>query len=369
MEQSNCSCRIERNYGIDLLRIVSMIMICILHVLSHGGIWEASGILTPHNGAAWFLGIGSYCAVNCYALISGYVGYGKQHNYSHLLYLYLQTVFYTAASVLLFAVIKPEIVSPETIFKAAVPFAYNTYWYFSAYFCLFFFMSFFDLAVDTFGRNVMKKLLVTMFVIFSFLPVVFQSDFAFTNNGFSYLWLAVMYLTGAYIKKYGISVSYRNRINLLAYFFCVIFTWLTKFVTELLNLKITGTLKESTNLISYVSPAVVLCSVFLLLFFSRLTCKKGLVKFIRFFAPASFGVYLLHDEPLVREHLISGSFRCNVTFNPFFMVLMVLVTALDIWLAGSIADKIRLRIFELLRVKKFCISVERRVGSFLIKKR
>lgn len=32
---------IERNYGIDLLRIVSMLFIVVLHTLTHGGVVEA----------------------------------------------------------------------------------------------------------------------------------------------------------------------------------------------------------------------------------------------------------------------------------------------------------------------------------------
>ena len=69
-----------RNYGIDLLRIISMVMIQILHILGNGGILNASIGAPVRNNVAWFLEIASYCAVNCYALISGYVGYGRKPN-------------------------------------------------------------------------------------------------------------------------------------------------------------------------------------------------------------------------------------------------------------------------------------------------
>ena len=44
----------RRNYGIDLLRIVSMLMIPILHILGHGGILNGSQVLSAHNETAWF---------------------------------------------------------------------------------------------------------------------------------------------------------------------------------------------------------------------------------------------------------------------------------------------------------------------------
>ena len=75
----------ERNYGVDLLRIVSMAMIAMLHVLGHGGVLNASVNNVMVYSLAWLLEVGAYCAVNCYALISGYVGYGGKFKYSNII--------------------------------------------------------------------------------------------------------------------------------------------------------------------------------------------------------------------------------------------------------------------------------------------
>ena len=75
----------DRNLGIDLLKIVSMFMIVTLHILGHGGVLESSKPLTGSHYAAWFLEVAVYCSVNCYALVSGYIGYGRKHNYSNFL--------------------------------------------------------------------------------------------------------------------------------------------------------------------------------------------------------------------------------------------------------------------------------------------
>ena len=72
----------ERNYGIDCLRLVAMFMIVIIHILGKGGIVKAA---TGYKFAeAWFWEISTCCAVNCYAMISGYVYYSdseKNFNY------------------------------------------------------------------------------------------------------------------------------------------------------------------------------------------------------------------------------------------------------------------------------------------------
>ena len=45
----------ERNYGIDLLRIVSMLMVVILHVLGQGGVLKSSEPLSVGYSVAWLL--------------------------------------------------------------------------------------------------------------------------------------------------------------------------------------------------------------------------------------------------------------------------------------------------------------------------
>ena len=42
MQEFRLSSMEERNYGIDLLRIVSMMMVVLLHVLGQGGILDLS---------------------------------------------------------------------------------------------------------------------------------------------------------------------------------------------------------------------------------------------------------------------------------------------------------------------------------------
>ena len=69
--------KVSRNYGIDLLRIISMLGVVFLHVLGHGGILSLD--LSPVKfSMVWFIEILAYPAVNCFVLISGYIGYKEE---------------------------------------------------------------------------------------------------------------------------------------------------------------------------------------------------------------------------------------------------------------------------------------------------
>ena len=61
--------------GRDRLRMAAMFMVAVLHVLGAGGVLNSATPLSPDYVTAWLLETAAFCAVNCYALLSGYVGF------------------------------------------------------------------------------------------------------------------------------------------------------------------------------------------------------------------------------------------------------------------------------------------------------
>jgi surface polysaccharide O-acyltransferase-like enzyme len=230
----------ERNYGIDLLRIVAMIFIPILHVLGQGGILSSSVPLSVNFEVAWFLEIMAYCAVNCYALISGYVGYGYKYRYSNIIYILLQVLIYTIITTGIFMIFKPEIVGIKDIIKAIFPFAFNVYWYFTAYFCMFFFIPFINYFVEKASKEMSRNLLWTIIILFSIIPTLFHNDVYKVDGGYSAFWLSMMYFIGAYIKKYGINTKINAKRCFIGYLICIIVTWVSKFILDIITNMILG---------------------------------------------------------------------------------------------------------------------------------
>ena len=85
----------ERNYGIDLLRLVLMYMVCMLHTLGQGGILGVCQAGTVEYKAFWFLEILSYCAVDGFAIISGYMAVDRPRKYEKLVDMWFQAFFYS----------------------------------------------------------------------------------------------------------------------------------------------------------------------------------------------------------------------------------------------------------------------------------
>ena len=353
----------KRNYGIDLLRIFSMIMIACHHILYHGGLLENAIPFLGTYQAAWLLDIAVCCAVNIYGMISGYVGYGRKHRISRFLELYLQVLFYTIFTTVFFLFYKPELIDGDVICGAFFPFAYAyrgywAYWYYTAYFCLFFVMPFLDKLIVILDQKEIERLLVALFLVTSLLPTVFNKDFVYTDKGYTFLWLAVLYLAGAYIKKYNIGVREKRYRYLLGFLLCILFVWFVKMESEQISYMISHEYRESTRLNQYVSPFIIFCAMLLVLSFKEFHLSEKAERIVAFFSAASFDVYLFHDAPLVRTAFIVGAFTSFLYMNPVIMILSVIGLALVIWFAGSMIGWLRTFIFRLLRVGKFCDWIE-----------
>ena len=61
----------KKNIGIEIVRILSMYMVMILHILGHGGILKSENIYSFSFISIWFIEIISIVAVNLFGLISG----------------------------------------------------------------------------------------------------------------------------------------------------------------------------------------------------------------------------------------------------------------------------------------------------------
>ena len=124
----------EKNDGIEWLRILSMMMIVTLHVLGQGGILSAAARTSAgHYRIGWLYETAAFGAVDCFALISGYVGVNSSFRPSRLLKLWLQTVFYTLGLTALCACLRPDWLTKGIWLKAALPFTMGAYWYVTAY--------------------------------------------------------------------------------------------------------------------------------------------------------------------------------------------------------------------------------------------
>lgn len=352
----------ERNHGIELLRIFAMLLAAVLHILKKGGVITASeGNLAAYS-TVWLLEAAAYCAVNCYALISGYVGYSdrpKPLRLARCIELWLQVVFYSVIITTVYCIAGVGSVGVSNFADAFLPVTSKQYWYFTAYIGMFFFIPLLNALVRRLNRRALVSLCIMLIAVFSLYDTFasfWKKDPLALVGGHSPLWLGVLYIFGAAMKKLRVPESMSSKKALLIYASAAVFTALFKITGDRLLRFVPGSL-----FVRDTSPTVLLCAAALLVAFARLKPCRKLTEFAVLFAPAAFGVYLLHVSPLVFEHVIGNRFAF-IGRLPFPLIPFAVLASAGVILAvGLAADKVRILLFKALGVPKLCRKAEKSI--------
>lgn len=352
----------ERNHGIELLRIFAMLLAAVLHILKKGGVITASeGNLAAYS-TVWLLEAAAYCAVNCYALISGYVGYSdkpKPLRLARCIELWLQVVFYSVIITTVYCIAGVGSVGVSNFADAFLPVTSKQYWYFTAYIGMFFFIPLLNALVRRLNRRALVSLCIMLIVVFSLYDTFasfWKKDPLALVGGHSPLWLGVLYIFGAAMKKLRVPESMSSKKALLIYASAAVFTALFKITGDRLLRFVPGSL-----FVRDTSPTVLLCAAALLVAFARFKPGRKLTEFAVLFAPAAFGVYLLHVSPLVFEHVIGNRFAF-IGRLPFPLIPFAVLASAGVILAvGLAADKVRILLFKALGVPKLCRKAEKSI--------
>lgn len=333
----------RRNYGIDALRLFSMLLVVTLHVLGHGGVLE--NLVGKKYAVCWLMECFSFCAVNCYGIISGYVGFSdkeKEFYYRKYILMWLQVWFYSIAITVVAYIIKPELIQQISLKRVIFPVATNFYWYFTAYTGVFFVMPWINMFVRERSQSEMNRFMLLLLGVFSFYASIaaMVGDPFKISAGYSFIWLMLLYLVGAWIKKSDIIKKIKVQYAFIAIGMNVGITCFTTLVFPQIK----------PMLISYVSPLMVGNAIFLLCIFSRWKIEGIWKKIILFFTPAVFGVYLIQVHGII-WYWMKGRFAwiAELSFGKILVALAICISG--IFVGGLLIEKIRIELFKWLRVQ------------------
>ncbi len=329
----------SRNLGIDMLRIVSMIMVVMLHVLGQGGILETVKPFSCNYLIANFFETLSYGAVDCFAIISGYVGVDSQFRYSNIVTLWRKVFFYTITIAGVSILVNPHNVSINLINQAIFPVLTSHYWYFTAYFGLFFFIPFINRFVNSLNKKEMDQCTVAVLLFFSLIPTV-SNHSLFYINGYSIIWLAICYYIGAYIKKRSLVHLLSNKKSLMCLVFwgCIALTYFSVLLNDFIYPQ-TSWSTEDTYL-NYTSPTVLISSIIIVLYFANLHLHEHTAKIVKTLSPLAFNVYIIHCNVVV-WNLLSKRFAAYANISPVLFVLFLILSVSGIYAVCSAIDLIR----------------------------
>ena len=350
----------KRHSGIDLMRVICMLMIVLYHIQGHGGL-IAETSLSPVNRTLVVILQSQYqAAINGYALISGYIGFTSKHKYSSLILLWLRVLFYSVGITAVLWVFSPAAVSWTDIRSSFFPLLKGQYWYFTAYFGCFMLAPVAKACIAYLPRKRVQSLLLGSLFTFSCLPYILRSDPFITMNGNHALWLLILYMAGAYIRKYDpFSAISHTRLSVLLCFAAMLQAS-TCFIVPYISNLLSGKTLTQWYFIANDSPPTLLLSILLLVVFSRINFSYNGRLFSQLVS-ASFSVYLIHDHPLIRRRIIVPLAARLSALPSLFVIPSILTAAIIIYGICTCLDMLRERIFSLVRIRSIVVSLENKL--------
>ena len=275
----------HRESNMELLRIISMFLVLVVHAdfLSLGipTSKELAADSVQTFGRFFFEALAIGC-VNVFVLISGW--FGLHTSLKGLCKLLFQCLFFTIGIYIFFLVLGKAKFDSNTLIEWF--FLNKSYWFIKTYLCLYLISPILNAFIEKASPKVFRTVLIALFLYICLYGWLFDAtkDIA---KGYSIISFISLYLLARYAKLYPCKLSQLNKYADLS-----IFIGSALVITALAMLGVYVQNKILTNMMFwYSNPLVVLGSMALLLYFSKLKIDSKVINLI---AKSSFAVYLLH---------------------------------------------------------------------------
>lgn len=322
---------LSRDSNFELARIVAMILILSSHAFNPY-FWNSLSDSINARNISVILGQSfTKCAVGLLILISGWFGITpKGKSVGNIVF---QVIFYGLAIAVLG---RGGWRAGKDVFLLS-----PALWFLKSYFLLYILSPVLNSFVATAPEKQFKLVLIAFFL--------FQSIWGWTNTalefnyGLSVVFFIFMYLLARYLRSYPPTITNRS---CLSHF--LIYCLSSLLVAGILFIKhYYGIIPFLTEhmIISLINPLMVLCSVSLFLFFSKVHFKSKIINWV---AGSCLSVYLIHENPLVAplyhnkvwEVLIDGSFLLFSAIILGVFSLCVVIDQLRLLIYHQIIEKI-----------------------------
>lgn len=359
-----------RNAGIDILRLMLMLLIIILHLVVQGGVLR-SGC----NSWTYFIGVVletmTLPAVNVFALITGYMSYrSNERSVSIKKYfvLWLQVVWYCVLGIIIGKTVFHVDISSVEVIKYLLPVTFSKYWYFTAYTGVYLFMPFLNDYVSKMDEKMFKKFLSILLMIFCpyTMMVNIVGDPFDLNAGYSFLWLSIMWIVGAGLRKFQILNCVSRKTWILLSVFLIGAGAMSDMLIRCITLIILGKSIASNIFLSYLSPIIIMLSIVYLRAFEKIKIARSKEKggkIIAFLAKGAFGIYLFHVHPIMMDHLIHDRYLYLALEIGAKVFLIIFRDAIIVFLIALLTDLLRTFLFRAMHIDKIANLLQRLIAG------
>lgn len=333
---------IQRESGLELFRIITMLLIVAHHYVVNSGLWGAEGPImsAPMNGRSLFLllfGAWGKTGINCFVLITGYFMCKSQITVKKFLKFLLEVEFYKILFYVIFIATGYTEFSISGFAKVLLPVSQIKSNFIGCYLLFFLCIPFLNILIE----NMSEKQHIYITSLLCFIYVVFGTVFERNINMNYVSWFAVLYLIASYIRLYPKRIFEKRKfwgitvILVIAFSMAsvIFFAWLGKprFVPYYL-------LQDSNKAFA------VLTALSVFLYFKNLKFRSV---FINSIAASCFGVLLIHaNSDAMRKWLWYDILDNAGMFNSQWLIVHAVTSVIVIYIICTVIDYFRIKFLE-----------------------
>ena len=355
-----------RNSNHEIMRIISMFMIVLGHILLFGGLLESSNQNVRYvcNLIEFILIV----HVNSYILVSGYYQSNSSFKKAKLWKIINASWFYRIVIMLAFLTLGLISIPKLQFIKDIFPIMLKDYWYVKLYILLYCLSPFINKMIDSFNKYEYQMFLFVCFIIISIIPTLTGGEF-FENSGYTLYNFIYLYTIGAYLRKYPLEESYIFRkfsptlyrvVLIILFFTCVLlnnsifyFGKQLSGINELFQLMSDNISKFS---IAYSNPIIIIQSITYFSFFTTIKFKS---KFINKCSGLMLGVFLIHGNNYVHQYLYDWIGIANRTSESVYIVIKAIIMAFLVFFICTVIEFIRQYLFNMISKAKILIKAKK----------
>jgi len=293
--------------------------------------------MTPGLYSVQCLSLGGKVGVSIFILITGYFMVNKNFSGRKAIRLYLEVFFYSIVLFSLMTVFFLHKFDSAAFRIAVMPLSYNTCWFITSYLILYLFTPFLNAFIRSLSKNFHFSLICLSVGIWTVWYQITMSN----PNYSDFLWLILLYITGAYIRLYP-PKRFTGRISNLLYIFAL--TLLACLNLYMLNNSNPNYYDNAAYFYDLDNFYIFFISLFLFLIFIHL--KIPYSKWINTAASATLGVYLIQENYWVRPFLWTNLFHGADFQNSSQLIPYALGAVLLVFVITVIIDLIRQQLLE-----------------------
>lgn len=315
-----------RNSNFEYLRIVAMLMVILSHFFVHSGFTIHEGNLLK-DVLINSLKIGEI-GVACFVLISGYFLIDLQFDIRKLFKLVFQMWFY-GVFILLFAHIAgTSAITSKYFWGSVLPF-YSLNWFAKAYLLLYMLFPIINHVLKRTSKKNLEKFIIIFGILWTVFPI-----YNLYAGGNVRITVIFIYIIGAYLKMYGAPLVDKHRKALLLGSMIAVFSSSATFVH--LGGKYDCFVGRESSFLSLNSIFVITVGLCTFFYFKELKVKNS--RIVNMIAKTVFGIYLIHDNPMLNGWIWRDIFQAKNHYDSAFIFPYAVFCVVVIFVICSIID-------------------------------